>query len=109
MAQMELLPRIRRIRNFADRISLKYVIKPMDESETEKMIEFRLQKAGYAAGTPLFTREAFGKIYQYAQGYPRRTALICRNALEFIIMNGAERVTADIIDKILQEEYLWTY
>ncbi len=53
LAQVELLPRIRRIRNFMDRIALKYLINPLDESETKQMIEFRLKQAGYIAAAPL--------------------------------------------------------
>jgi type II secretory pathway predicted ATPase ExeA len=37
MSQMELLPRIRSLKNFWDRIALKYVINPLDESETKDM------------------------------------------------------------------------
>ena len=47
LSQMELLPRIKKIRNFMDRVSLKYIINPLDENQTREMIEFRLQKAGY--------------------------------------------------------------
>ena len=37
-SQMELLPRIKRIRNFLDRISLKYILNPLDEYETGKQL-----------------------------------------------------------------------
>ena len=30
MSQMELLPRIRKVKNFFDRISLKYIINPLE-------------------------------------------------------------------------------
>jgi len=47
MGQMELLPRIRNLKNFWDRIALKYVINPLDEPEAKEMINFRLSQAGY--------------------------------------------------------------
>ena len=46
VAQMELLPRIKKIKNFYDRIGLKYIINPLDEKETKEMVLFRLNQAG---------------------------------------------------------------
>ncbi|MBM3253957.1 MAG: AAA family ATPase [Candidatus Omnitrophica bacterium] len=94
MAQVELLPRIKRIRNFMDRVSLKYTINPLDESETKEMIEFRLKQAGYSNQNNLFSDEAIRLIYQQTQGYPRRIAMLCHDALETIVMN--ERVVVDM-------------
>src|SRR3989338_2181533 len=47
LSQIELLPRIRKIKNFMDRINLKYIINPLDEIETKEMINFRLRQGGY--------------------------------------------------------------
>src|SRR3989339_784196 len=54
-SQMELLPRINEIKNFVDRIVLKYALNPLDEKETRDMIEFRLRQAGYNSELRLFT------------------------------------------------------
>lgn len=94
MAQVELLPRINRIHNFMDRVALKYTINPLDESETKRLIEFRLKKAGYRGQRNLFTDEAIKLIYQHTQGYPRRIAMLCHDALEALIMK--ERTIIDI-------------
>lgn len=67
MAQMELLPRISHIRNFVDRISLKYTINPLDEPETKELIEFRLRQAGYSRPRPLFNDAAVRSIYALTQ------------------------------------------
>ena len=72
MAQVELLPRVKRIRNFIDRVALKYTINPLDESETKQMIEFRLRQGGYSRPEILFTDEAIRLIYESTQGYPRK-------------------------------------
>lgn len=55
LAQMELLPNVRQIRNLWDRVSLKYVINPLDEQETRQMINFRLRAAGYNSSMAFFT------------------------------------------------------
>jgi general secretion pathway protein A len=107
LSQMELLPRIKKVRNFMDRVSLKYIINPLDEFETGKLIEFRLQQAGYCEQRDLFTREAIHKIYEYTQGYPRQIALISHQAIENLIMENYEVVTGQLIDQMIAEERLW--
>lgn len=104
MAQVELLPRIKRIRNFMDRISLKYTINPLDESETKEMIQFRLRQAGLNSENHLFSDEAIKLIYQHTQGYPRRIAVLCHNALETIVMKDHETVDAEVINGLVIQE-----
>ena len=102
MAQIELLPRIKRIRNFLDRVALKYTINPLDEKEVKEMIEFRLYQAGLRNGKLLFTDEAMHLIYYYTQGYPRKIAMLCHDALEALVMNDAPIVDQDIITGLIR-------
>ncbi|MDD2731340.1 MAG: AAA family ATPase [bacterium] len=97
MGQVEMLPRIKRVRNFMDRVALKYTINPLDEIETKKMIEFRLRQAGYSRKNNLFTDEAIDQVYQHTQGYPRKIAMLCHDALETIAMKDVSVVDAEII------------
>ncbi len=97
LAQMELLPRLLRIKNFVDRIAFKYIINPLDEQETKNMISFRLRQAGYNDNRQLFSDEAIFLIHQYTQGYPRRVAMICHDALEYLVMNEKNIVDSDAI------------
>ena len=100
MAQVELLPRVKKIRNFVDRISLKYTINPLDENETKEMINFRLRQAGYNWQKGLFTDDAIKLIYQHTQGYPRKIALLCHDALEAVVMKEGLTVDADVISSL---------
>lgn len=109
MAQMELLPRIKKIRNFIDRVSLKYIINPLDERETAELINFRLIQAGYSLDRPLFDAEAIRKIYEFTQGYPRKIALICHNCIERLVMEDRQTVETDIVDQLIKEEEQWAY
>jgi general secretion pathway protein A len=104
MAQVELLPRIKRIRNFMDRIALKYTINPLDERETKQLIEFRLRQAGYKGQSNLFTDEAIKLIYQRTQGYPRRIAMLCHDALETIVMRESSVVHTQILNSLIEQE-----
>lgn len=104
MAQVELLPKIKRIRNFMDRVALKYVINPLDETETKKMIEFRLRQAGFRNQNPLFSDEAIRLIYEYTQGYPRRIAMLCHDCLETLVMKDRSFVDADIVNSLIPQD-----
>jgi len=104
MAQMELLPRIREKKNFWDRICLRYVIRPLDKSDTKAMITFRLQQAGYALGKDLFTMEAVQEIYHHTQGYPRRITALCHDSLEQLVISGREDVDEEIIRTLIRQE-----
>jgi len=96
-AQMELLPRIKEIKNFFDRIVLKYVINPLDEPETKDLIDFRLKHSGFNAELKLFTDEAVSEIQRYSQGYPRRINLICHNALRSLITGSKTVIDGALI------------
>ncbi|MFA4933525.1 MAG: AAA family ATPase [Candidatus Omnitrophota bacterium] len=96
-AQMELLPRIKDIKNFFDRIVLKYVINPLDEPETRDLINFRLRHSGFNTELKLFTDEAVSEIQRYSQGYPRRINLICHNALRSLITSNKTVIDGALI------------
>ncbi len=104
MSQMELLPKIKKIKNFYDRIILKYIINPFDENETKEMINFRLKQAGLSPDRQLFSPESIKLIFEHSQGYPRKIAILCHNALEELIMTQKEIIDEDIISKVIERE-----
>jgi len=104
VGQMELLPRISKISNFWDRITLKYVINPLGEEEVKQMLDFRLREAGYKGTEPLFSNEAIKMIWRHTQGYPRKLSLFCHNALESLIMYDKKTVDEDVVRRLIAEE-----
>lgn len=100
-AQMELLPRIKEIKNFFDRIVLKYVINPLDEQETHDLINFRLRHSGFNPELKLFTDEAVSEIQRYSQGYPRKINLICHNALRNLITGNKTVIDGALIRDLM--------
>lgn len=104
MAQLECLPTLRSIRNLWDRISVKYVLNPLDERETKELIQFRLHQAGCTDNEPLFTDEAIREVYYATQGYPRRIALLCHDALERLVMDQQSVVSAALIRSLMGRE-----
>ncbi|MCX5667072.1 MAG: AAA family ATPase [Candidatus Omnitrophica bacterium] len=104
MGQMELLPRIAKIKNFWDRIALKYVINPLEEDEIKELINYRLEQAGYVSRYPLFNDAAVSEIYDYTQGYPRKIAIICHDALEYLVMHKKDTVDKEIVRELIRRE-----
>jgi len=104
LAQMELLPKIREMKNLWDRVSLKYVINPLDESETKEMINFRLTAAGYIGLPEFFTDDAIMAVYRYTHGYPRRIAMLCHNALKELVLQNKPVVDFRIIHDLINKD-----
>jgi general secretion pathway protein A len=104
IGQMELLPKISRIRNFWDRIAFKSVLNPLDLRETEELIHFRLEQAGLAPGRSLFDAAAIQAVHEYSGGYPRKIAMLCHNALEYLVMHEKRLVTREVIDALAGSE-----
>ncbi|MDD5496735.1 MAG: AAA family ATPase [Candidatus Omnitrophica bacterium] len=104
MGQMELLPRISRINNLWDRIAVKYFINPLEEEEVRELINFRLHMAGYVSRHPLFNDAAVRAVYNHTQGYPRKIAMLCHDALEYIVMHNRETVDREVVHDLIQRE-----
>ena len=106
-AQMEFMERVMRIKNFFDRVALKYILNPLDEAQTRQMIQFRLQSAGLTQGEDLFSLDAIQTIYRLSQGYPRKIALLCHNALEALVMYDRRIIDGPMIEELLRDESRW--
>jgi len=100
LSQLEMMPKITKIRNFVDRIALKYIINPLDEIETREMIYYRLRRGGLTEPRRIFSEGAMKAIYNLTQGYPRRIAITCHNALETIVMQGKDTVDVDVVQEL---------
>ncbi len=78
--------------NFADRINLYHLLKPMNFRDTRSMIQYRLnQSSGAAKRLALFTYPALWAIYRATKGYPRKIVNLChRSILTMIIQNKSK-------------------
>lgn len=105
LGQRELLDKMKKIENLWDRISLKYLIHPLDKDETKEMISFRLKKASYNDASPAFFEEgAMEAIYNHSQGYPRKINMLCHDALEFLVMEKRVIVDNDLVREVVGKE-----
>ena len=104
LGQMELLPILIGMPNLLDRISLKCTLEPLDLAETRQMIGFRLREAGYQSRLELFTQDAVEAIHDYTAGYPRRTAMLCHQALRALVMNRGRVIDGPLVEELVQHE-----
>lgn len=104
IGQAELLPKLTRNKNFWDRVSLKQVLRPLTVVETEKLIRFRLERAGWQEAEPLFSTEACQLIHQSSCGYPRRTTRLAHDALEIAVMKDRTRIDGALVMELIEQE-----
>jgi len=91
-AQKEFDQTLKAHANFADRINLYHLLKPMNFRDTRSMIQYRLnQSSGAANRLALFTYPALWAIYRATKGYPRKIVNLChRSILTMIIQNKSK-------------------
>jgi len=106
VGQTELIPLLKDIKNFTDRISLKYTLNPFDEKEVKEMVDFRLKTAGYTKKEPLFDDDAIEEIYKHTQGYPRRVSMLCHTILRELVMSDQSIVDRDMVRRLISKEVL---
>jgi general secretion pathway protein A len=96
-AQMEFSDRVKGVENFLDRVNMKYVFRPLNETNTRKMIEFRLRIAGLNSGRSPFTDDAYMAIYMETLGYPRKIINLCHHALLTMLIKERESIDGELI------------
>jgi len=104
LAQLELMPNLMSMQNLLDRISMKFILEPLDEYGTREMIAFRLNQAGFRARNDLFEEDAVEEIYNVTRGYPRKVSMLCHKALKSLIMRNKEVVTRRTIQELVNQE-----
>ena len=104
VGQLELLPRIRRMANFWDRVGLKCLLHPLHHIEAAGLIDFRVRHAGYRGGEPLFSAEAVRLICENTRGYPRKISFFCHHCLESLVMYDKKVVDADLVKRLIDAE-----
>ncbi|MGA1823685.1 MAG: AAA family ATPase [bacterium] len=102
-AQTEFYDDINKKTNFTDRIDTLYTLKPLDEDDTRRMIEFRLHQAGWTNYQPLFTPNAIRLIYLYTQGFPRKIITTCHHCLLAMLISKKNQVDTSLVNQVLKD------
>ena len=82
VGQLNLQPRLRSpdMRQFDQRVSIRYELKPLDGEAVAAYVAHRLMVAGGSSSVS-FTRTALQQVYRLSGGIPRLINLICDRAL----------------------------
>ena len=89
------------LEELSEKITKKFKIHPLVESETNKYIHYRLKIAG--AKRKIFEEETIQEIHSYSQGNLRLIDTICDHALRVSYAKGLNMVTAEVVKKCRKE------
>jgi len=97
VGQPELLGMLRKkeLRQFAQRVSADYLLKPLTFQETQKYIRHRIKVAGGA--DDLFALTAFATVHYHSGGIPRIINTICDMALVYGFADEAPKIRKEIV------------
>jgi general secretion pathway protein A len=87
---------------FAQRVSSDFHLKPLNPSEVNDYINYRLKAAG--AKAPLFSNEACRSIAHASQGIPRTINILCDTALIYGFAVSAESITTEIVTMVIENK-----
>jgi general secretion pathway protein A len=88
------------LRQFRERVSLRYKLRKLAREETYRYIAHRLAVAGRQTNKAIFTKEAIDEIHNISMGIPRRINIIGENSL---LMGYAENypiIKGSIVRKV---------
>lgn len=88
------------LRQLKQRVSLKCSIKTLTPHETGEYIRWRLRIAG-CANENLFEPDAVRLAHRFSGGIPRIINNICDNALLTGFSEGSKRITAEIVNDVV--------
>ena len=99
--QPELREKLRKLPQLEQRVSLRYHLKALSETETKEYVLHRLKVAG---GRPeIFSEDVFGDIYSYSRGIPRMINNICDLALLVGSGEKVEKIDKTLVKKIAED------
>jgi general secretion pathway protein A len=84
-----------RNRALRQRITIRYGVRPLNNTDTFDYIDHRLKIAG--SQKPIFTRNAIREIISFTDGFPRTINIICDHALLTGYVKGLTKISAKII------------
>jgi type II secretory pathway predicted ATPase ExeA len=103
VGQPELRSKLSRpdLKQFAQRVSVDFHLRPLDRSETHAYIRHRLAVAGSTA--TLFLPEAVEFIHERTNGVPRLLNQLCDFALVYAFADGRKDIDADLVAQVLRD------
>ncbi len=103
VGQPELRDKLARpeLRQFAQRVSVDFHLRPLDRNETRAYIRHRLTVAGGNAN--LFLPDAIELVYARTNGIPRLLNQLCDFALVYAFAEGRKRIDSELVSQVVRE------
>jgi general secretion pathway protein A len=89
------------LRQFAQRVSVDFHLRPLDRSETHAYIRHRLTVAGGRAG--IFLPDALEFIFARTGGVPRLLNQLCDMALVYAFAESRKSIDAHLISEVVRD------
>src|SRR5262245_6197168 len=104
MGQPELRDRLNSpsLRQLRQRITVRYHLSPLSQTEINQYIHHRLQVSG-SNGAPHFTKPALWRIHHYSGGIPRLVNAVCDKALLSGFVNQTDQLDYRVIGAAIRE------
>jgi general secretion pathway protein A len=90
------------LRQLNERITVRHDLRPLLPRDVCSYIEYRLQVAG-GPGSIRFTSGAFGLIYGFTEGIPRRINAVCDRALLIAYTKGVSYIDRKLVKLAVQD------
>lgn len=100
--QLRDLLREPRLHQFAQRISSDFHLRPLDEREVVRYVDFRLRTVG--ASRSLFTDEACALVAAASGGVPRMINVLCDTALVYGFASNTSVIAGDIMREVITDK-----
>lgn len=103
VGQPELRQKLARpeMRQFAQRVSVDFHLKPLDRDDTHAYVRHRLEVAGRR--TPLFLPDAIEFVHARTKGVPRLMNQLCDFAMLYAYADGRTTIDADLVAQVLRD------
>jgi general secretion pathway protein A len=89
------------LRQFAQRVSVDFHLRPLDRGETLAYVRHRVEVAG--GGPRLFQVKAVELLYERSQGVPRLLNQLCDFALLYAYADGRVSIDADLVSQVIKD------
>ncbi len=101
-AQPEFEKKIRKIKQFNQRIQVRYHLEGISKTETKEYIIHRLLQAG-SNQPEIFSEDAFLEIHKLSNGVPRVVNNICENALFIAYSLEKKNIDVELIKEVAED------
>ena len=98
--ELEVILDSQELRQLKQRVALRCQLQPLDAAQTHAYVLSRLERAGAAPASPVFSPEALERIYEYSRGIPRVINTLCENSMVNAFAREQRPVPPEIISEV---------